>query len=67
MIIGYKRFSDDIQTMIGTRPSYYWVICWTFLTPMTLGVSIPTSWLGPLYRLFPTHLKLAEENVQMNV
>ncbi|KAK2165546.1 hypothetical protein NP493_1360g00015 [Ridgeia piscesae] len=42
-VYGYKRFADDIQTMIGTRPNYYWLACWTFLTPVILGVIITFS------------------------
>ncbi|XP_052831093.1 sodium- and chloride-dependent glycine transporter 2 [Octopus bimaculoides] len=39
-IYGYKRLADDIQMMIGKKPSIYWRICWCFFTPFILFVVI---------------------------
>ncbi|KAL4235225.1 hypothetical protein ACF0H5_006863 [Mactra antiquata] len=35
---GLKKFSDDIELMIGTRPSYFWMICWRYGGPMAMLV-----------------------------
>ncbi|XP_006824369.1 sodium- and chloride-dependent GABA transporter 1-like [Saccoglossus kowalevskii] len=36
---GVRRFYDAIEDMIGFRPNYFWMICWTFITPtLVLGV-----------------------------
>ncbi|XP_064620268.1 sodium- and chloride-dependent glycine transporter 1-like [Lineus longissimus] len=32
-IYGFPRFLEDIKMMIGFKPNYYWVACWTVLTP----------------------------------
>ncbi|XP_029647898.2 sodium- and chloride-dependent glycine transporter 1-like [Octopus sinensis] len=39
-IYGYKRFADDIEMMLGKKPSVYWRICWCFVTPFILFVVI---------------------------
>ncbi len=37
----YYRFSDDIELMTGSRPNYYWLICWKFISPVAmLGILI---------------------------
>lgn len=35
-VYGIDNFIDDIEFMIGSRPSFYWRFCWAFLTPLTL-------------------------------
>ncbi|XP_076624729.1 sodium-dependent nutrient amino acid transporter 1 isoform X1 [Colletes latitarsis] len=35
-VYGIDNFLDDVEFMVGTRPSLYWRICWCFLTPLTL-------------------------------
>ncbi|XP_032833846.1 sodium- and chloride-dependent glycine transporter 2 [Petromyzon marinus] len=35
-IYGLNRFCEDIEMMIGFQPSYFWRICWAFLTPTIL-------------------------------
>ncbi|GCC25443.1 sodium- and chloride-dependent glycine transporter 2 isoform X1 [Chiloscyllium punctatum] len=35
-IYGLKRFCEDIEMMIGFQPSYFWRICWAFVTPTIL-------------------------------
>ncbi|KAK2157889.1 hypothetical protein NP493_1843g00004 [Ridgeia piscesae] len=56
-IYNYKRFSTDIEMMIGFKPNYYWIIMWLFVTPATilfiLGYSIfkysPATYAGKVY------------------
>ena len=33
---GSRRFSDDIEFMTGSRPGYFWVTCWMFVTPVAM-------------------------------
>uniref|UniRef100_UPI00358FC89F sodium- and chloride-dependent glycine transporter 2 n=1 Tax=Myxine glutinosa TaxID=7769 RepID=UPI00358FC89F len=35
-IYGLQRFCEDIEMMIGFQPSYFWRICWAFVTPTIL-------------------------------
>jgi len=58
-IYGVRRFSDDIEMMTGSRPNFYWMFCWKYLSPcamvtillasfyqlLTEGSSYP-AWIG---------------------
>ncbi|GAB1609490.1 sodium-dependent serotonin transporter-like [Argonauta hians] len=33
---GVKRFSNDVEEMLGYQPSLYWKFCWTFLCPFLM-------------------------------
>ncbi|EFN62066.1 Uncharacterized sodium-dependent transporter CG3252 [Camponotus floridanus] len=35
-VYGVDNFMDDIEFMIGRRPSFYWRFCWCYLTPLSL-------------------------------
>jgi Sodium:neurotransmitter symporter family. len=39
-IYGVDRFSTDIESMLGHRPGLYWRLCWTYISPFFLLVSI---------------------------
>jgi len=39
LLSDYKRFSTDIEMMIGFKPNYYWIIMWVVVTPLTILVS----------------------------
>lgn len=39
-VLGVDRFSDDIKEMIGQRPGRYWRLCWKFVSPCFLLVSV---------------------------
>jgi len=42
-IYGFKNFSKDLALMIGSEPSWFWKICWGFVTPvLLLAVFIPS-------------------------
>ncbi|VVC86403.1 unnamed protein product [Leptidea sinapis] len=44
---GLKRFSDDVEEMLGFRPGLYWRICWKFISPtFIIGVVV----FGLLYQ-----------------
>ena len=52
LVVGVDRFMDDIESMIGFRPTNYWKIMWRFVTPATT-LSI---WLVSLSFLTPVTL-----------
>lgn len=35
-LTGVDNLLDDIEFMVGSRPSFYWRFCWYYLTPLTL-------------------------------
>ncbi|XP_062617416.1 sodium- and chloride-dependent glycine transporter 1-like isoform X1 [Saccostrea cucullata] len=39
-IYGYNRFSDNIYSMLGSRPSKYWEICWKFISILVIAVTV---------------------------
>lgn len=38
-VYGYQNFADDIEMMLGKKPSIYWQVCWKGLTPLIISVS----------------------------
>lgn len=56
-VSGVDRFSDDIEEMIGQRPGRYWRLCWKFVSPCFLLVSLCTDslYIGTLTK---TSLKI---------
>lgn len=39
-LYGTDRFSRDIEQMIGKRPGLFWRICWKYISPVFLLVSL---------------------------
>ncbi|XP_048253577.1 sodium- and chloride-dependent transporter XTRP3-like [Haliotis rufescens] len=37
-IYGLKQLSEDIELMLGSRPSYFFLFCWRFLAPAAMLV-----------------------------
>ncbi|XP_042874981.1 sodium-dependent dopamine transporter-like [Penaeus japonicus] len=37
---GLRRFSADIQHMLGFRPMLYWRVCWKFVSPLFILITI---------------------------
>ena len=35
---GVSRFCDDVEQMIGSRPSIFWRVCWQFISPAFLFI-----------------------------
>ncbi|XP_031829550.1 sodium-dependent nutrient amino acid transporter 1 [Nomia melanderi] len=35
-VYGVDNLLDDVEFMVGTRPSFYWRFCWNFATPLSL-------------------------------
>ena len=38
--LGYSKFAEDIEIMLGSKPSIFFKISWVVLTPLILLVSI---------------------------
>lgn len=38
--LGVERFSNDIRTMLGHPAGIYWKICWKFVAPLFILVSL---------------------------
>ena len=41
---GVDNFSADIEQMLGKKPSLFWRICWRYISPTFLFVSLIKSW-----------------------
>ena len=41
-VSGLDRFSEDLEAMLGHRPGRYWMVCWKFVAPVFLVVSMVT-------------------------
>lgn len=39
-IYGMDKYSENVQMMIGSRPGKYWIICWKFLSPFIIALTI---------------------------
>ncbi|ESO97683.1 hypothetical protein LOTGIDRAFT_104165, partial [Lottia gigantea] len=39
-IYGYDRFAENIEMMIGFKPQIYWKICWKYVSPIAVMVTI---------------------------
>lgn len=37
---GVNNFSKDIEQMLGKKPGLFWRICWTYISPVFLLVSV---------------------------
>jgi solute carrier family 6 amino acid transporter-like protein 5/7/9/14 len=35
-LYGLENFLDDVEFMLGKRPTVYWRLCWTLVTPLLL-------------------------------
>ncbi|XP_029641283.2 sodium-dependent neutral amino acid transporter B(0)AT3-like isoform X1 [Octopus sinensis] len=42
-IYGLSKFADDIHVMVGTRPSYFWLIMWKYISPLVMMIILLAS------------------------
>ncbi|XP_069181360.1 sodium-dependent neutral amino acid transporter B(0)AT3 isoform X2 [Procambarus clarkii] len=42
-VYGLKRFSDDIELMIGSRPSGFFLLCWKYISPAVMLTILGSS------------------------
>lgn len=40
---GVDKFSEDIEQMLGQKPSLYWRVCWRYISPTFLFVILVFS------------------------
>lgn len=40
---GLNRFANDIELMTGSRPGIYWMMCWKYLSPLTMMIIVIAS------------------------
>lgn len=60
---GLRRFCADIQHMLGFRPRLYWRVCWKFVSPLFILITIiiglrsqisnPLEYNGPTKYMYP--------------
>ncbi|KAK3101074.1 hypothetical protein FSP39_000752 [Pinctada imbricata] len=39
-IYGFDKFSDNIYCMLGRKPNKYWEICWKYVSPLVILITI---------------------------
>ncbi|XP_069951018.1 sodium-dependent neutral amino acid transporter B(0)AT3 isoform X2 [Cherax quadricarinatus] len=42
-VYGLKKFSDDIELMIGSRPSSFFLLCWKYISPAVMLTILASS------------------------
>ncbi|MPC94808.1 Sodium-dependent neutral amino acid transporter B(0)AT3 [Portunus trituberculatus] len=42
-VYGHKKFSSDIEKMIGEYPGIYWQATWRFISPITIFTIVVAS------------------------
>jgi len=50
-LYGVSRFCDDVELMLGFKPSIFWRVCWQFISPAVLLVIIIFSLINSMDRL----------------
>ncbi|CAK9296308.1 unnamed protein product [Gordionus sp. m RMFG-2023] len=43
-LYGTQRFVDDIETMIGYKISFWWKLCWRYISPTSLLILLLYDW-----------------------
>ena len=54
---GYDKFADDISMMLGQAPNNYWKMCWKFISPIVIIVSVVLDLLFHYILREPTRLR----------
>ena len=55
-VYGFKNFSQDVKTMLGFTPGWYFKVCWVVISPLLLVVIFIAScadWQQPSYGSTP--------------
>ena len=42
-VLRVVRFANDIELMTGSRPGIYWMLCWKYLSPLTMLIIVIAS------------------------
>ena len=51
---GARRLSEDIRDMTGSSPNMFFIVCWYFVSPILIFVSIDNWFSHTLYFLCTT-------------
>lgn len=43
---GVRRLAGDIESMLGFRPNYFWMVCWAGVSPLGLSLLFILSFVG---------------------
>lgn len=49
---GWRRFSEDIEIMLGYKPNIYWIATWTVLAPIFIVVSMKSTFIDSFPRSY---------------
>lgn len=52
---GWRRFSEDIEIMLGFKPNIYWIATWTVIAPIFIVVSMKSTFIDSLSKKFTIH------------
>ncbi|XP_076161698.1 sodium-dependent nutrient amino acid transporter 1 isoform X2 [Ptiloglossa arizonensis] len=55
-LYGVSNFLNDVEFMLGRKPSWYWRLCWAFVTPMLMIVILVytiVTYVPPTYDSVP--------------
>lgn len=39
-IYGIRQFADNVTDMLGKEPGKYWVICWRYISPLVIAITV---------------------------
>lgn len=57
-IYGAERLLDNVETMIGYRPSRWWLFCWKFFSPVIiLGMTSVIVQLNIIFSICVLYIK----------
>lgn len=55
---GWRRFSEDIEIMLGFKPNIYWIATWTVIAPIFIVVSMKSTFIDSLSKKFYHSLEI---------
>jgi hypothetical protein len=59
-IPGAEKFANQIKEMLGALPGIFWRMCWTYISPLFLGVSQSLKFLLKMeFRIFLNFFRIS--------
>ena len=40
VFVGFNRYAEDVEMMLGRKPNYYWKFTWMVITPVVIVITI---------------------------